>query len=64
MSRCGVFACLNMLRGQFAAGGCAVGFFNVRFQRLGVAAADSGPVHLPEAECQGIIGHLVVKFRI
>lgn len=38
--------------------------FNVYFRRLDVTAADSGPVHLPEAECQGVMRHLVVKFRI
>lgn len=38
--------------------------FNVRFRRLDVTAADSRPVHLPKAVCQGIMRHLVVKFRI
>lgn len=54
------------VRHQFAAGRgvCGLRFFNVCFHWLDVTAADSRPVHLPQAECQGIMRRLVVKFRI
>lgn len=60
----GVRACLNMCVTNLWRRLCSSGFFNVCFHWLDVTATDSRPVHLPEAECQGIMRHLVVKFRI
>lgn len=59
------FACLNtcvtnLRLGPFS----SLRLLNVCFRWLDATAADSRPVHLPEAECQGIMRHLVVKFRI
>lgn len=39
-------------------------FPNVCSHWLDVTVDDSGPVLFPEAECQGVIRHLVVKFGI
>lgn len=52
------------VRHQFATAAPQFKVLNVCFCLLDVTAADSRPVHLPEAECQGIMRHLVVKFRI
>lgn len=60
MSCCGLFACFNMCVTNLPP--CSL-FPNVCVHRPDVTAADSRPVHLPQAQCQGIIGHLVVKFQ-